>query len=98
MPQLTMKALDERLTALETYAENAEAWAQNAAIGLDELFERTEGFETADTIPAWGLEIIEALIEALHGVRLAGAQVFELALKAKYFPAEEVEGDETATI
>ena len=48
----------------------------------------------ADVLPAWGIEIVEALIEALKGVRLQGAQQFALALEAKYFPTEEVEEEE----
>ncbi|KKM73993.1 hypothetical protein LCGC14_1404820 [marine sediment metagenome] len=58
-----------------------------------------ESIDVEEGIPQWGLEMVEALIEALHGVRLQGAQQFALALQAKYFPTDEVEddtGDESA--
>lgn len=45
------------------------------------------------------LELVEALIEALKGVRLQGAQQFAFSLEKKYFPSEEVvEERETITI
>ena len=40
------------------------------------------------------LEIVEALIEALRGVRLMRAGDYANALQAKYFPPEEVEEEE----
>ena len=104
MGQLTLKVLqndtDEALTDLEGRLSSLEAVMDGEAAKL--IFEHIE-VESAlpdsddavptSAVPAWGIEIVEALIEALKGVRLQGAQTFALALEAKYFPTEEVEED-----
>jgi hypothetical protein len=97
MPQLSMKQLDERLQVLEEpqdmSGDSPDLYTRVAALEQ----EMPAQFEFGVPGPDF-LYIVEALIEALHGVRLAGAHNFALALEAKYFPPEEVDtdGDETA--
>ncbi len=69
------------------------------------LSERVTVLESQnETVEGWIYEInenqlgiVEALIEALNGVRLQGAQQYAIALKAKYFPPEEVVEEEVST-
>ena len=87
----TTGEMDERLAGLEATVE----LLYGRITDLETTINSFLGIE--DNLPPWGLEIIEALIEALKGVRLQGAQEFALALEAKYFPVEKV-GEETVTI
>ena len=64
-------------------------------IALEEQNETVEGW--IYEINQNHLEFVEALIEALNGVRLQGAQKYAIALKAKYFPPEEVVEEEVST-
>ena len=85
MPQLTMKELDERLSALETEVE-----AQGATLVSTTVLSGNTALSVlvTDETPEWGLEIIRGVIQALHAVRLQSAQEYALALEAKYFPSE----------
>ncbi len=97
MAQLTLKELAQRIEDLAAdihiediqlrldVLEEAQVWDSSQA-ALDS--------DTTDAIPPWGIEVVEALVEALKGVRLQGAQTFALALEAKYFPLEEVVEEE----
>ena len=102
MGQLTLKKLDQRLEDYAAYA-NQRLDEADGRLGVLENPEVGElvfaDEETLVTVSVSTqefdlLEIVEALIEALKGVRLQGAQTFALALEAKYFPPEEVEEDE----
>ena len=85
-PQVDVANLLDRMIALEDVLD------KGAGVVFD-------GLEVDISPPeGWHLEIIEALIEALRGVRLAGAQSYAIALQEKYFPTEEVERNETVTI
>ena len=75
MPQLTMKDLDRALRALEFRVQIIENEDDGPTV-------------ESDSVPQWGLDMVEALIEALHGVRLQGAQQYAIKLQAKYFSEE----------
>ena len=105
MTQLTLKELAQRIEdlAADIHIEDVllrlgaleDTKFPPLALGEDgELISLTVPATDANPLPAWGLEIVEALIEALKGVRLQGAQTFALALEAKYFPLEVVEEEE----
>ena len=77
--------------ALAAEVDVAQTWSFDED---GESLQITVDTPAATLLPPWGIEIVEALIEALKGVRLQGAQEYALALEAKYFPPEEVESEE----
>ncbi len=78
--------------------QTIEGWVYEINQRLDAFEESVNNpvhwIEGTGPVPGWGLEIVEALIEALNGVRLQGAQQYAIALKAKYFPPEDVAEEE----
>ena len=111
MVQVAMKDMAVKLKELEAQNETVEGWIFEINERLDKTDHRLDEIDEdhknptgvlaapGNYIPEWGLEIVEALIEALNGVRLQGAQEYAIALGAKYFPPEGVvEEEETITV
>ena len=91
--------LVNRVIALENLTNDLDETQSEDSGDAPDLYTRVIALENDGGFRSgWHLEIVEALIEALKGVRLAGAQSYAIALQEKYFPEEEVEGNETLTI
>ena len=96
--QVQMKELKKLIADVELRLKEYSVYVNDRLDALQESVDSPiHWIEGTGPVPAWGLEIVEALIEALNGVRLQGAQKYAVALGAKYFPPEEVVEEEVST-
>ena len=101
MGQLTLKELEGRLDALVLRVDERLDYIDANVVTIGEGFvevDRLIGELQAQSMPQEGGEtpddIIRAIIEALHGVRLQRAGEMAASLEAKYFPPDDVEEEE----
>ena len=110
MAQLTLKILEQRIADIEVRLKEYSVFVNDRMDVLEnpDVEEIIWTFnEDGESVPITidegptvvlsaenQLEIVEALIEALRGVRLMRAGEYANALSAKYFPPEEVEEEE----
>ena len=89
----TNKELEDRIRAFDMRLSDVGIQVENLEGQITTLGQTL--YDDAHTVPQWGLDMVEALIEALHGVRLQGAQQYAIKLQERYFPEDGEESSST---
>ena len=90
MGQLTLKELDLKIDNLVEVVNDQAKIAGEGFVEVDRLIGKLREQQQQD-IGDPEFDVIQGVIEALHGVRLQRAGEMAASLEAKYFPPEDVE-------
>jgi hypothetical protein len=91
--KLSLKTLDAKIDALDDTVGGLIGPVMARVSRLEEqvrALDGTDGPEDGET-PQWVIDIVQGVVEALHGVRLQGARTQALQLEQKYLGKDNSE-------